>query len=247
MEYSVKLETFEGPFELLFFLIRQAEVDIYDIPISEITDQYLDYLSEMKTKDLNITSEFILMAATLIEIKSKMLLPSSKKDDPRIILIDQLLEYKKCKEASEMLKSFEEEACFYIGKNKEEFVPDKDSKNEQLCINTINISELYNTFLKLIKENDIEETLMLNRRKFVYRESYRVTDCIEEIMIELKNSTLLSINKLLKDRIDRSNLKEYVVTVFLAILELSKNTKVTIEQDRNFGDIKIYKLESVNE
>lgn len=248
MKYSVKLETFEGPFDLLYYLIEQAEIDIYDIPISDITDQYLDYLAEMKIRDLNVTSEFILMAATLIEIKSKMLLPSKvKEEDPRAILVDQLLEYKRCKEASEKLKICEEKARFLMTKKKEEFAVEEINRREQLSISDIDIVELYNTFLKLMKKEDLQNEIAMKREKFVYRESFRVTDCADDILKKLENNNKLSIYSLFKEHADLTNLKEYVVTVFLALLELSKKKNLAVKQEKNFGDIEIYKLESLNE
>ena len=248
MKYSVKLETFEGPFDLLYYLIEQAEIDIYDIPISDITDQYLDYIAEMKTRDLNVTSEFILMAATLIEIKSKLLLPSKvKEEDPRLMLVDQLLEYKRCKEASEKLKIYEENAKLLMSKRKEEFIFEGINKNQQLSISDIDIAELYNTFLKLMKKEDFEDEIEIKREKFVYRESFKVTDCVEDILKRLESRETLSIYSLFREHKDISNFKEYVVTVFLALLELSKKKDLAVKQDRSFGDIEIYKLESLNE
>lgn len=106
MDYSVNINVFQGPFELLYHLIEKKEIDIYDIPISEITDQYLEYLEEMMQFNMNVASEFILMAASLIEIKSQMLLPQKEKEeDLRQELVAQLLEYKIFKDLSEELKN----------------------------------------------------------------------------------------------------------------------------------------------
>jgi segregation and condensation protein A len=117
MDYSVNINVFQGPFELLYHLIEKKEIDIYDIPISEITDQYLEYLEEMMQFNMNVASEFILMAASLIEIKSQMLLPQKEKEeDPRQELVAQLLEYKIFKDLSEELKKYEEETTYYITK-----------------------------------------------------------------------------------------------------------------------------------
>ena len=124
----------------MYHLIEKKEIDIYDIPISEITDQYLEYLEEMMQFNMNVASEFILMAASLIEIKSQMLLPQKEKEeDPRQELVAQLLEYKIFKDLSEELKKYEEETTYYITKPREEMALTSDSKTEQLFLNEINV------------------------------------------------------------------------------------------------------------
>lgn len=242
MEYSVNLTTFQGPFELLYYLIEQREVDIYDIPISEITQQYLEYLDEMKNLNMNITSEFILMAATLIEIKSQMLLPVKEKDseDPRLQLVNQLIEYKICKIASEKLKEFEQSNSFFYSKPKEEIEFLDDNECEQLFINTVNAYDLYNMFSKLLKERNIkisQEPVVLQNK--IYRESYSVKACVDDILIKLKKNKSVSVFALFEENISQTNKKEYIVSVFLAVLELSKDKDIKIVQDKNFSDIVI--------
>ncbi len=242
MEYSVNLTTFQGPFELLYYLIEQKEVDIYDIPISEITQQYLEYLDEMKSLNMNITSEFILMAATLIEIKSQMLLPVKEKDaeDPRLQLVNQLIEYKICKLASEKLKEFEQSNNFYYSKPKEEIELSDDKEYEQLFINTVNAYDLYNIFSKLLKERNIrisQEPIVPNNK--IYRESYSVKACVDDIMVKLKKNKSVSVFSLFDEINSKINKKEYVVSVFLAVLELSKDKDIKIVQVENFSDILI--------
>jgi len=121
MTYKVKLEVFEGPLDLLLYLIKKEEIDIYDIPIAKITDQYLEYLELMKLLDLNIAGEFLVMAATLIHIKSRMLLPpdqlegeEKEEEDPRAELVRRLLEYKKFKEAATELSHMEKQQKNYF-------------------------------------------------------------------------------------------------------------------------------------
>lgn len=241
MEYSVNLSTFQGPFDLLFYLIEQREIDIYDIPISEITDQYMQYLDEMKQLNLNITSEFILMAATLIEIKSHMLLPVKEKEaeDPRTELVNQLLEYKLCKLASEKLKECESESNLFFTKPKEEIEIDDNAKYEQFTINSVNALELYNIFLKLLKEKDVKIIKNIPKINKIYRDSYRVEDCVDNIMKLLKVSRKVSVFRLFTENKDKINTKEYVVSIFLAVLELSKIKGIRIVQDKNFSDIEI--------
>lgn len=240
MEYSVNLTTFQGPFELLYYLIEQKEVDIYDIPISEITQQYLEYLDEMKNLNMNITSEFILMAATLIEIKSQMLLPMKEKDseDPRLQLVNQLIEYKICKVASEKLKEFEQTKSLFYSKPKEEIEFSDDSKPEQIFINTVNAYDLYNMFLKLLKEKNIQiQQVPEVSQNRIYREIYSVKSFVDDISARLKKNKSVSVFALFEENIGKINKKEYIVSVFLAVLELSKEKDLKIVQDSNFSDI----------
>ena len=240
MDYSVNINVFQGPFELLYHLIEKKEIDIYDIPISEITDQYLEYLEEMMQFNMNVASEFIYMAATLIEIKSQMLLPQKEKaEDPRQELVAQLLEYKLFKDISEELKKYEEESSFYISKPREEMALTSDSRTEQLFLNEVTAYELYNIYLSLIKKQNF---IIDTEEKFkVYRESYRVKDCMEELMKKIKKFGKISLFDTFKEKQKIS--KEYVITLFLAVLELTNNRGMKIYQDRQYGDIIICRQE----
>ncbi|HHZ00573.1 MAG TPA: segregation/condensation protein A [Sedimentibacter sp.] len=240
MDYSVNINVFQGPFELLYHLIEKKEIDIYDIPISEITDQYLEYLEEMMQFNMNVASEFIYMAATLIEIKSQMLLPQKEKaEDPRQELVAQLLEYKLFKDISEELKKYEEESSFYISKPREEMALTSDSRTEQLFLNEVTAYELYNIYLSLIKKQNFK---IDTEEKFkVYRESYRVKDCMEELMKKIKKFGKISLFDTFKEKQRIS--KEYVITLFLAVLELTNNRGMKIYQDRQYGDIIICRQE----
>ena len=249
MEYLINLETFQGPFDLLMYLIEQKEVDIYNIPISEITEQYLEYLDEMKNLNLNVTSEFILMAATLIEIKSQMLLPRKEKDeeDPRMILVNQLLEYKMCKQASEKLKECEYESSFFVAKPKEEIEFEEKKQYEQFAISEVNAYELYNIFIKLLKERNIKiETEPVVPAK-IYRESFSVKRCSDDILAKLKKNSRVSVFGIFNDFSGDVGLKEYVISVFLAILELSKDKHIKIYQKDNFTDIELVYAEKIDE
>lgn len=240
MDYSVNINVFQGPFELLYHLIEKKEIDIYDIPISEITDQYLEYLEEMMQFNMNVASEFIYMAATLIEIKSQMLLPQKEKaEDPRQELVAQLLEYKLFKDISEELKKYEEESSYYISKPREEMALTADSRTEQLFLNEVTAYELYNIYLSLIKKQNFK---IDTEEKFkVYRESYRVKDCMEELMKKIKKFGKISLFDTFKEKQRIS--KEYVITLFLAVLELTNNRGMKIYQDRQYGDIIICRQE----
>lgn len=231
--YSVNINVFQGPFGLLFHLIEDKEIDIYDIPIAEITDQYLDYLEQMMHFNMSVTSEFIFMASTLIEIKSQMLLPQKEKEDPRQELVTKLLEYKLFKDVSEKLKECEEESSYYFSKPKEEMALTSDVKNEQLSLNEMNVYELYNVYLSLIKKQNVK---VEKEEKFkVYRETYRVKDCMDELIKNISKLGKVSLFNILKEK--GSITKEYIITLFLALLELSNKPGMKIYQEHPYKDI----------
>lgn len=231
--YSVNINVFQGPFDLLFHLIEKREIDIYDIPIAEITDQYLDYLQQMMQFNMNVASEFIFMASTLIEIKSQMLLPQKEKEDPREELVTKLLEYKLFKDVSEKLKQYEDESSYYYSKPREEMALTSDVKREQLSLGEINVYELYNVYLSLLKKQNfkIEREDEIN----IYRETYRVKDCVDELIKKVKSFGKVSMFNIFKEK--ESLTKEYIITVFLALLELSNKQGMKIRQNHAYSDI----------
>lgn len=234
MEYSVNINVFQGPFDLLYHLIEKKEIDIYDIPIAEITDQYIEYLEQMMQFNMNVASEFILMASTLIEIKSQMLLPQKEKsEDPRQELVNKLLEYKLFKDVSETLKKYEDESSYYFSKPKEELALTSDVKVEQLSLNEINIYELYNVFLSLIKNQNIK--IVTEDTFKVYRENYSVKDCVDELLKKLKFTGRVSLFSTFREK--QQITKEYVITTFLAVLEISNKQGMKIYQDDTYSDI----------
>ncbi|WMJ76225.1 MULTISPECIES: segregation and condensation protein A [unclassified Sedimentibacter] len=234
MDYSVSLSIFQGPFDLLYHLIEKKEIDIYDIPIAEITDQYLEYINQMMQFNMNVASEFILMASTLIEIKSQMLLPQKEKEeDPRQELVSKLLEYKLFKEISETLKKYEDENSYYFSKPKEEIAVTSDSKTEQLSLNEINIYELYNVFISLLKNHNLK--IAGEEKLKVYRENYSVKDCTEELLKKIKISGRVSLFETFREK-DKIT-KEYVITAFLAVLEVSNKQDIKIYQTDTYSDI----------
>ena len=234
MTYKVKLEIFEGPLDLLLYLIRKDELNIHDIPIATITEQYIQYLELMKMLDLDIAGEFIVMAATLIHIKSKMLLPEEaesieeEEQDPRDELVRKLLEYKKFKEAAEQLKNME-------AKSKEVFVRpstkddiDLNSTGDELYFEA-NIFDLLSAFSKVLKE--------VPKDKFyeVLKDEITVSDKIHEIFhILVKRPTLYFL-----ELFEEAKNKLEIIATFLALLELIRMKEVLIRQDKVFGDIKI--------
>lgn len=240
---KIKIEKFEGPLDLLFHLIEKNKMNIYDIPISEITDQYMDYLFSMKQMDLEIASEFLVMASTLIHIKSKMLLPKSKKEestqdeqDPRQELVVSLLEYKKYKQYSVQLSKRLDFWSKVFYKEPEVIELAKSENIINLCP-----FELRRTYLHILDRN-IKKTNPGASNISVILKSEKVTlrSKINEIIGILARKTVIIFSNVFS-LAKRSRAE--VVTGFLAILELARLKKVKIEQDLITGEIKITRCE----
>lgn len=241
MPLNVKTLNFEGPFDLLLHLIKKNEMDIYDIKIYEITTEYLDYLSELKEMDLEITSEFIVIAAALIEIKSKMLLPKEKKEveevneeDPRKELVEKLLQYKKFKVVSQFLKEREIGLMF---SKKPEIIPDPEHNFKEIFkgITLIQLLTLYNELMDRFRNKMNTENIM---QKLIPLDSFKLEDkmiALKEILFYNNN---LSFNAITKDY---SSKIEIVVT-FLAMLELIKLREIKVTQYENFKEIYLERI-----
>jgi segregation and condensation protein A len=240
---TVKLQVFEGPLDLLLYLIEKNKVNIYDIPIVEITSQYMEYLTEMKKRDLNILSEFLVMAATLIDIKSKMLLPSSpneeeEEEDPRAELVQQLLEYKmyKCMAYELKDRQIDAERVMY----KAPTIPEEVAAFEE----PINLEELVSD-VTLAKLNEIFQSIMKKqvdkidpvRSKFgkIEKEEVSLEDKMGYLEDYAKSHRQFSFRNLLAGQTGKME----VIVTFLAILELMKMGKISIYQDHIFDDIRI--------
>lgn len=243
MELTVKLEKFEGPLDLLLHLLEKNKVNIYDIPIVEITDQYLAYVRELKRQDLNIMSEFMVMAATLIDIKARMLLPKKKDDeeeeeDPRAELVQQLLEYKLYKSISYQLKDRQIDADKVLFKVPT--IPEEVSGYVQ----PVDVEELLSD-LTLHKLNAVFEMIMKRqvdkidpvRSKFGKIEKEEVS--LEEKMAELEEYARSHHNFSFRGLLEGQSSKVQVIVTFLAILELMKTGKIEICQEHAFEDIQI--------
>ncbi|MFZ5965816.1 MAG: segregation and condensation protein A [Bacillota bacterium] len=249
MTYNVKLETFEGPFDLLYHLIEKAEVDIYDIPIAKITEQYLAYLEEMKKFDLDITSEFLVMAATLLEIKSKMLLPNKTEEqltiaideiDPRQELIARLIEYKKYKNAAIEFKKREDifKRTFYKPQEQlEPFIVIEDNN-----VINLDISELINAFNNLLKKKNKQNNTIEHVRE-IKRDEVTIEEKIVQIRDLLNQKVSLRFEELFSDMVSRSE----IIVTFLAMLELMKLKFLVVQQNKIFGEITVRKVHVVNE
>lgn len=234
MNYEVILESFEGPLDLLYNLIEKEKVDIYDIPIHKITDQYIDHINSMKELDLEITSEFLIMATTLIEIKSRMLLPKIKKEqddleeeDPRDELVRRLLEYKKYKQVSLELKDRESiyKKIYYKAREEIEYYDD------ELDLEGIDLDSLMNVYQRILENCvDLDGDVDFEEIK---RDDITIEESIENIIKILRNNQKMKFENLF----NKNTTISIIVTTFLAILELIKQKHIIIEQDHNFSDI----------
>lgn len=250
MGIPVKLQVFEGPLDLLLHLIDKNKVNIYDIPIVEITQQYLDYIQEMKKQDLNIMSEFMVMAATLIDIKCRMLLPKEvdeegEEEDPRAELVQQLLEYKMYKYMSYELRDRMNEAAhtFYRKESiPEEVLEYKQPVNTDGILDGITLGMLNQIFKNVIRRQ--EDKMDPIRSKFgkIEKEEVSLPDKLEYVIHYAKKHRNFSFKNLLQ----KQSSKMQVVVTFLAVLELMKSGVILIQQERIFDDIQIEWVENAN-
>ena len=243
MAIEVKLEVFEGPLDLLLHLIEKNKVDIYDIPIVTITEQYLECIRKMETEDMNVMSEFLLMAATLLDIKCKMLLPKEvnedgEEEDPRAELVQKLLEYKMFKYMSFELKDMQMGAQRFVYKS--ETLPDEVKKYQppidyDYLIGEVNLQSLHRIFRETLKRK--EDKIDPIRSKFGKIEK-------DEVSLEDKTAYIQDYIKCHKkfgfrDLLEKQNSKMDIVVTFLVILEMMKLGQIMIVQEALFDDIMI--------
>ena len=251
MELSYKLETFEGPLDLLLHLIEKNKVSIYDIPIAEITDQYLEYVSHMEEESLDVVSEFLVMAATLLDIKAKMLLPKEvnedgEEEDPRAELVARLLEYKTYKYMYMELKDMELDAekVFY----KAPTIPGEVKQYEE----PVDLDKLLDG-LTLVKLKQVFDSVMKRQRDKIdpVRSSFG-TIKKEPVSLEEKISSVMGYARKhrkfsFRGMLERQAGRIEVVVTFLALLELMKIGKIRLTQDAPFEDMQIETLEPEGE
>lgn len=243
MDLNVKLQVFEGPLDLLLHLIDKNKVNIYDIPIVEITNQYMEYIAEMKRRDLNVLSEFLVMAATLIDIKSKMLLPSDpdseeEEEDPRAELVQQLLEYKMYKCMAYELKDRQMDAQRTMFKEPtipEEVLAYQEPVDIEELVSDITLAKLNDIFQSIMKKQT--EKIDPVRSKFgkIEKEEVSLEDKMDYLLEYATSHKHFSFRSLLEAQCG----KVEIIVTFLAILELMKMGKIFISQERIFDDIKI--------
>lgn len=237
MSINIKIDAFEGPLDLLLHLIKKSEVDIYDIPIAQITDQYIEYLKKMEELDLNIASEFLVMAATLLEIKSQMLLPkkriieneSAVDIDPRQELVKKLVEYKKYKEFAEKLKEIENNNYIFF---KAPEVID-DIVNDEVLFKNITLENLMHSFKRVISayENKFNKRGLIPKN--IDYDEYKIEDKMDDIqraLLKCKKIKFSDFFKYAKDKLE-------IIVIFLAMLELIKLKAIKVSQYNNFDDI----------
>ena len=232
-KYSIKIDNFEGPLDLLCYLIDKNKMDIYDVKISEITEQYIAYLNEMEEMNLEIASEFLVMASTLLYLKSKNLLPKQDEEEAEITeeeLIRRIIEYKKFKEISKTLKEnyMVYSNRFFKGEEQIKLPKQKLEKN----YSPEKLPEIYKDLVERtsvkINQNakNIEKIALIDR--------YTVADKVKEMVKILTKQKKFIFNKLFTIR---KNDKQEVITAFSGLLEMSKTNKVQTEQNNIFGDI----------
>ncbi len=247
MALSIKLTAFEGPLDLLLHLIDKNKIDIYDIPIVEITDQYLDYIKDLEIEDMDLASEFMLMAATLLDIKCRMLLPKEEKEeveegDPREELVQRLMEYKKYKYMSGVLRDQMEYNGISVAKEATlpasvlNYRPPVDLDE---LLEGVSLEQLRKVYEEVIRRQEDKIDPVRSRFSRIEREPVSVEDQMRKLELTAIKKRKLSFRAFLEE--DRDKLT--VVVSFLAVLELMHYGKIKIVQDELFGEIMIESLE----
>lgn len=240
-EFAIRLPAFEGPMDLLLYLIRRSEVDIYDIPIERVTEQYIKVLGSMENLDLEVAGEFFVMASTLMYIKSRMLLPikdqGTNEDmeeddiDPRWELVQQLLEYRKFKEAAEDIRKLILSSNDLISR----IGPRDALEAVERPLKPVDRVDLWNTFNSVLRR--LAERIDEGQ---INAEQVTVSDRMELVLLRIKHKK----NFLFSDLFESSTTITTIVATFLAILELTRLDKITLKQDRAFGDIRCMRVET---
>ncbi len=242
MVLSYKLDNFEGPLDLLLHLIEKNKVSIYDIPIVLITEQYLDYVSRMEEEDLDVVSDFLVMAATLIDIKSRMLLPAreeeEEEEDPRAELARRLLEYKMYKYMARELMELEQDAQLIL--YREPDIPKEVARHEapvdlDSLLEGLTLAKLQKIFQSVMKRSEDRIDPIRSRFGSIRKESVSLEQRIGSVMEYARTHRRFRFHEVLKRRTDRLD----VVVTFLAVLELMKIGSVYLSQEAPFGDMYI--------
>lgn len=234
MSYKIRLGIFEGPLDLLLYLVKKDHLNIYDIPIAQVTKQYLQYLNLMQLLDLNIAGEFLVMAATLMQIKSKLLLPAQEgevteqeQEDPRAELVKRLLEYEKFKEIAESLQQRESQAKEVFKRPK--FERDKETASETQVYFEASIFDLLNAFSKALE--DIPKELFYE----VIKDEFTIEEKVHQILHLL----LIEQSVRLSDLFGQAKNKMEIIVTFLAILELIRMKEIVARQKDLFSEIEV--------
>ncbi len=247
-EINIKLAVFEGPLDLLLHLIKQLEIDVYDIPIAAITEQYMAYIHTMKFLALEVAGEYLVMAATLMAIKSQMLLPKQElaveieeyEEDPRDVLVAQLVEYRKYKYAAEQLSEKAEERSLYYTKDPMD-VDAYKAQDDHLTANQFNTIDLFMAFQKMIAKKKNRQVLETK----ITPDENTIDEKMAAIQMEMQHISAKKGRPF--DSFFDSYIKSEVVVTFMALLELMKKGTIRVEQDDNFSSIMLYPTGTVNE
>lgn len=236
--YKIRLNNFEGPLDLLLYLIKDSKVEIEDIKLASITEQYLDYMKDIDKVDMEKAAEFIEVAATLVEIKSKAMIPQEQEkaqdeDDPEWLLLQRLKEYKLYKEASEKMKSQEIANRMYKQ-------PDEKCYDFKNVLTQMDINGLINAFTSLMTKAAVREVVQEERT--IVKDRWTVEEKIFEIKTVLMDKDEVKFSSLVGDDFTRGE----IITLFMAMLELLKHQIINIKQTEMFGEIDIFKGENYN-
>ena len=243
MSYKVSLQAFEGPFDLLVYLIENAQMDIFDLRISEITEQYLAYLNEMKSMDVTVATEFMVLAATLIDIKSRMILPRTTiegemilEEDPRSELVDRLMEYKKYKKGAEVLQEREEVMCGVYEKPQEDISEYLNQPDEYLSLDIKKFASAFDLFLRKKKrEEEVRSHYTRIEREKASQES-RMLYIKDRFLGAFKSGIRkLSLKSLIPNKKDKYD----VVVTFVSVLQMMRDRYLDAEQNSTYGEITI--------
>ncbi len=236
--YTLKLDNFEGPLDLLCTLIEKNKMNIYDIKLDEITDQYIEYIKQMESMNLEVTSEFIIMASTLLYLKSKKLLPNKQEDEEEITeeeLIRRIVEYKKYKDITAKLRESFETFSNRLYKSQEQIELPKQAIKDEYDSDVI--PEIYSAVVVKNKEKINQNAK--NIEKIAITENFTVASKLKEMFRELVKHKRFVFNKMFSTK---KHSKNEVVTAFTGLLELSRRSKVITYQEETFGDINVEKI-----
>lgn len=242
-KYEIKIDNFEGPLDLLCHLIEKNKLDIFEVKISDITDQYLDYINEMEQMNLEVTSEFVVMASTLLYLKSKTLLPKESEDEEELTeeqLLQRIIEYKKYKEISKKLKEMYEVYSKRVFK-----LPDEIQLPKQQLEKDYDKSIIPEIYENIVNKNKVRiNKNAQNIQKIAITDTYTVGSKVKDMYRELIRYKKFVFNKMFS--VKKHN-KNEVVTAFTGLLEMSRRNKVLTEQEELFGDITVVKKQNKNE
>ncbi len=243
MSYKVSIPTFEGPFDLLVYLIENAQMNIYDIQISEITKQYMEYIENMEEMDFNVSAEFMVLAATLLDIKSKMILPRISEtgevtieEDPRSELVERLLEYKRYKQGAEILRERESIQCMIFEKPQEDISEYLENPDEFLSLDLKQFASAFNLFLRKKKREEevrAHYTKVEREKATIENRMIYIKDIFKGAFTRgIKNLNLKALIPNKKDRYD-------VVVTFVSVLQMIRDKYLDAEQKSLYGDITV--------